>query len=144
MQMTHTKSSLAFRTIQIMQSPERNYIVDYKEDKEATKVDPHTAWSCDVHHLHVEVGGGAAEIGFDHGSVAIFQGGDPLLQGFKEQISKFCVSVRGREERGNEGESRTCINTYLNNPGRRKEQSRGDATKTKHASDTDIERAGKL
>jgi predicted TIM-barrel fold metal-dependent hydrolase len=38
----------------------------------------------------------------------------------------------------------THTHTYLNNPGRRKEQSRGDATETKHASDTDIERAGDL
>jgi hypothetical protein len=62
-----------------MQSPERNYIVGYKEDEEATKVNPDPTWSGDVHHFHIEVGGGAAEVGFDHSSVAVFQGGDPLL-----------------------------------------------------------------
>ncbi len=63
-----------------MQSPVRDYIICDKEDEETPEIDSGAARLGDVHHLHVGVGGGAAEVGFDHGGVAVFQGGDPLKQ----------------------------------------------------------------
>ena len=136
-----------------MQPPIGDYIICYKEDEEATEVDQGAARLGDVHHIHVDVGGGAAEVGFDHGRVAVFQGGDPLLYwgGEKRRKGNKCVlSERGEREAGREGGLRartltqTYKDTYLNNPGRREQQPRGDAAEAEDTRDSHVERARDL